>query len=84
MTVRSSKTAKSAPRATPHAARRAGDARVAGTLAGPEVRCGLIAQAAYLRAQRRGFAPGHELEDWLAAEAEVDAALAIGVQRSAD
>ena len=84
MIVRSSKTAKSAPRATPHAAGRAGDARVAATLAGPEVRRGLIAQAAYLRAQRRGFAPGHELEDWLAAEAEVDAALAIGVQRSAD
>ena len=30
-----------------------------------------IAQAAYLRAQQRGFAPGHELEDWLAAEQEV-------------
>jgi len=27
---------------------------------------------AYLRAERRGFAPGHELEDWLAAEIEVD------------
>ena len=31
-----------------------------------------IAEAAYFRAQRRGFAPGHELEDWQAAEAEVD------------
>lgn len=30
-----------------------------------------IASAAYYRAQRRGFAPGHELEDWLAAEREV-------------
>ena len=29
--------------------------------------------AAYLRAERRGFAPGREWEDWLAAEAEVDA-----------
>jgi hypothetical protein len=27
-----------------------------------------IAQAAYYRAESRGFAPGHELEDWLAAE----------------
>jgi hypothetical protein len=35
-----------------------------------------IAQAAYLRAQQRGFAPGHELEDWLAAEKAVDAMLA--------
>jgi len=24
-----------------------------------------IAEAAYFRAERRGFAPGHELEDWL-------------------
>lgn len=31
-----------------------------------------IAEAAYLRAQRRGFAPGCELDDWLAAEKEVD------------
>jgi len=31
-----------------------------------------IAQAAYFRAEHRGFAPGHELEDWLAAEEEVD------------
>lgn len=30
-----------------------------------------IATAAYFRAQQRGFAPGHELEDWLAAEAEM-------------
>lgn len=31
----------------------------------------MIANAAYLRAERRGFEPGHELEDWLAAEIEV-------------
>jgi hypothetical protein len=31
-----------------------------------------VALAAYYRAERRGFAPGHELEDWLAAEAEID------------
>lgn len=35
-----------------------------------------IAKAAYLIAARRGFAPGHELEDWLAAEDEVDQRLA--------
>ena len=33
-----------------------------------------IAELAYLKAKQRGFAPGHELEDWLAAEAEVDEA----------
>jgi hypothetical protein len=38
----------------------------------------MVAQAAYLRAERRGFAPGGELEDWIAAEAEVDALLRAG------
>jgi hypothetical protein len=32
----------------------------------------IIANAAYLRAKRRGFKAGHELEDWLGAEAEFD------------
>ena len=32
-----------------------------------------IAEAAYFRAEARGFAPGGEVEDWIAAEAEVDA-----------
>jgi len=35
----------------------------------------LIAIEAYLRAERRNFAAGHETEDWLAAEAEVNARL---------
>lgn len=30
-----------------------------------------IAEAAYYRAKQRGFAPGHELEDWIEAESEV-------------
>jgi hypothetical protein len=34
-------------------------------------RTAMIADAAYFRAERRGFAPGHELEDWLAAELDV-------------
>ncbi len=33
----------------------------------------LIAERAYLRAEQRGFAPGGEVEDWLAAEREIDA-----------
>ena len=44
----------------------------------PQQRATLIARAAYFRSQDRGFAPGHELEDWLAAEAEVDAQLLGG------
>ena len=45
-----------------------------------EVRRGMIAEAAYLRAERRGFAGGfdQEKEDWLLAEAEVDALLKAG------
>jgi hypothetical protein len=43
----------------------------------PEARRALIAESAYLRAERRGFAPGHETEDWLAAEAEIDALLRV-------
>jgi hypothetical protein len=30
----------------------------------------LIAELAYFRALDRGFEPGHEVEDWLAAEAD--------------
>jgi len=35
-----------------------------------------IARTAYLRAEQRRFEPGHELEDWLEAEREVDATTA--------
>ena len=31
----------------------------------------LIAEAAYFRAEKRGFTPGHEVEDWLAAERKI-------------
>ncbi len=31
----------------------------------------LVAEAAYYRAEHRGFAPGHEIDDWAAAEQEV-------------
>jgi hypothetical protein len=39
-----------------------------------EERARHIREAAYFKAERRGFAPGHELEDWVAAEQEVDRA----------
>ena len=39
----------------------------------PADRQSLVRMAAFLRAERRGFAPGYEIEDWLAAEAEVSA-----------
>ena len=33
----------------------------------------MVAVAAYYLAEKRNFEPGHELEDWLAAEAELEA-----------
>jgi len=50
-----------------------------------DVRRGMIAEAAYLRAERRGFSggPEKEREDWLAAEAAVDALLQGGHESSA-
>lgn len=42
----------------------------------------MIATAAYYRAERRHFAPGFEVEDWVAAEAEVDASLTRGDRAS--
>lgn len=36
----------------------------------------MIAEAAYYHAERRGFQPGYELEDWVAAECEVNLKLA--------
>jgi hypothetical protein len=30
-----------------------------------------IAEAAYYKAEKRGFTPGHELSDWLEAEIEI-------------
>jgi hypothetical protein len=64
---------KRAPRKTPIAM--AVQQAVPAPVPGPEQRAALLAEAAYYRAQKRGFAPGHETEDWLAAETEVDALL---------
>lgn len=40
-----------------------------------EDRYRMIAEAAYFRAEQRGFSPGNELDDWLAAEIEIDVLL---------
>lgn len=53
------------------ASRQARARRVSG-----EERLRLVAEAAYLRAERRNFAPGSEADDWYQAEVEVDARLA--------
>ena len=46
---------------------------VAAQTLSPAERHHRICVAAYRLAQNRGFTPGRELEDWLAAEHEVDA-----------
>jgi hypothetical protein len=38
-------------------------------------RLAMIAERAYFRAESRGFVPGYELDDWLAAELEIDSQL---------
>jgi hypothetical protein len=39
---------------------------------GEEERRRMIAEAAYYRAMRRGFTAGGEMDDWLAAEREIN------------
>jgi hypothetical protein len=41
----------------------------------PDTRRQLVAAEAYFRAERRGFAAGSELDDWVAAEVAVDTRL---------
>ena len=41
-----------------------------------EERWRMIAEAAYWRAEKRGFSGSGEVEDWLAAEADIDGQLA--------
>lgn len=55
------------------ARKRSAEPQTASAKTAPEQRRQLIAQAAYFIAERRGFAPGNELEDWLQAEAEIEA-----------
>jgi hypothetical protein len=59
---------KAAPKVTPKPAAFNNTARA--DISPDEVRK-LISEAAYYRAKQRGFQPGHELEDWIQAEAEV-------------
>lgn len=44
----------------------------------PELRQEMIREAAYYRAEKRGFQDGDPLSDWLSSEQEVDSALSMG------
>jgi hypothetical protein len=68
-TTEPSRNAKTAPR------HKAPPAPVQNVEISADARRGMIAEAAYLRAERRGFASGYELDDWIAAENEVDTLL---------
>lgn len=46
----------------------------------PEIRRAMVAEAAYYRAERRGFVPGDDLGDWLQAEAEIESLLNGGAK----
>ena len=38
----------------------------------------MISEAAYFASEHKGFECGHELQDWLCAESQIDAAIARG------
>jgi Protein of unknown function (DUF2934) len=60
--------AKQVPPAARPVERQASDSR---TKLSPEEVYKLIQESAYFKAKARGFAPGHEVQDWVEAEAEV-------------
>jgi hypothetical protein len=72
------KTAKPAPETAAPKARKRPTAATNMPVVSEDERRGMIAYSAYLRGERRGFAPGGEAEDWLLAEQEVDALLNSG------
>jgi hypothetical protein len=64
--------AKSGKRATPGGAAAKRSGRKAATLGDPaSVDPGAVAHRAYLRFVERGYAHGHDLEDWIVAEREL-------------
>jgi hypothetical protein len=68
-----------ATKSTRTTASRAADGQAPIKQIDPEQRRHLITQGAYFRAEKRNFAPGFEIQDWLSAEAEVDSMLTLGV-----
>jgi len=76
---------KSAGSLTPGAESRASVAAEPGAMQNaPDQRHAMIAKAAYYLAERRGFEPSHELEDWVAAECQIDRTPSPGSGEAAD
>lgn len=67
-------TAAAKKRATPKKAAVTKSAKIKkrSTVTAPEGRHQLIAETAFLKAERRGFQGGDPIEDWLEAEQEID------------
>jgi Protein of unknown function (DUF2934) len=63
---------RKAPPRKPRAATRKGASSESAPAAPLKSRETVIAELAYFRALERGFAPGHETEDWFEAEAEFE------------
>lgn len=66
-------------RTTKATSRRRAGPRTGKVTLSPELREEMIREAAYYRAEKRGFQGGDPLADWLSSEEEVNAALAQGV-----
>lgn len=64
-------------REQPHAAPAQESPNGSTKMSAEEIRA-LVSDAAYVRAQARNFEPGHDLDDWYAAEAEISERLARG------
>ena len=73
--ARTATQANPADSSTAQPAARAARARAGIT---PAERQQMVAEAAYFRAERRGFAAGGELEDWIQAESEIDQLMQSG------
>ena len=67
------KPARTAPDTPPEEAFSPADAgsRMTGAAPTPEQLYRMIQETAYFKAKARNFAPGHEVQDWIEAEAEV-------------
>lgn len=68
-------TAAKSPVRRTRRAKSKGNSAATGVSVTQEAREAMIAEAAYFHAERRGFAPGDDVQDWLDAEAEIDALL---------
>jgi len=66
---------KAAPELTDRAAMVIQRTKQSVSVIAPDLRRQLVAAEAYFRAERRGFAAGNELDDWVAAESVVDSRL---------